>query len=61
MYASQLTNTAASKLPDKDRHYFKLLGELLKRGQEEGITIDPVPELVNNYVILERALFLTGA
>ena len=58
MYASQLTNTAASKLLDKDRYYFKLLGELLKRGQENGeITIEfSVPELVNNYVILERAL-----
>ena len=58
MYASQLTNTAASKLLDKDRYYFTLLGELLEAGQENGeITTEfSIPELVNNYVILERAL-----
>ncbi|ASS38565.1 hypothetical protein AXF17_07040 [Mogibacterium pumilum] len=58
MYASQLTNTEASKLLDKDRYYFTLLGELLEAGQANGeITTEfSVSELVNNYVILERAL-----
>ena len=58
MYSSQLITKGERHLLDHNRLYYKLLRQMVVRGQSRGELIDTVPanEIVKAYALCERAL-----
>ena len=58
LYSSQLVTHGERHLQDRNRTYFKLLRQIVARGQERGeLRADiPATEIVKRYALCERAL-----
>ncbi len=58
MFSTQLVTHGEKHLLDRKRTYFKLIKQIVKRGQERGEIRDDITanQMVNDYAMFERAL-----